>query len=618
MISTISPYVPVALPISHVSVIPPAPAGAEVPAKLCKRLHSAARHDMGQTAPTTSDENNVARNAYRWIRRSGVAWKIPLDVYQYKCDDGSFLDVHYIHPKNLLKYLIEKHPVVIFGTADTRKAQESVGAFWQGYSQFHDTHEAFSCGHPLHEILPFAVHGDEGRGKRRSQTTVFMLESVLGIKGHSSECSDCQTIHCWDPPYGEDDGRQHPFLPLLRHNTKSHSFLQHFPLFVLPGTWWKEYKTLTKDLIRFLAAELKTLFVEGLQANGVTYRIALVGSKGDLKWVSKIACLNRGFEHQGRVRSKLMCHQCLAGDDHLPAEDFSENPCWEPTIHVERPWSDLELPCLIEIPFDQERPEALYRNDGFHTLRLGIYRDFIGGCIFLWMKWGYFGNDPGGMPVQLEAAHGHFTLYLRSVNKSAALRSFTKNFFQYKNAKSYVWSNSKGSDTSLLCEWVGAAARGFLNEEADPVRRQVLSVILTTARLSLQWFEITYKHGMFLHRMCAAHLFETGQSFLNGYAYLADFCMNQRLCLFGVKPKCHFHKHCLLELYWALQRGCVYVLNPAVWDCSQNEDVMGRVCRIGRRVDSRVLTQRALEFYLIKAAVLLRRHERVHKDLDVH
>ena len=174
-------HVPVALPLSHVSVIPPARIGAEVPAKLCKRLHSAARHDMGQTAPTTSDENNVARNAYRWIRRAGVAWKIPLDVYQHKCDDGSFLDVHYIHPKQLLKYLIEKHPVVIFGTADTSKAKESVRAFWQGYSQYHDTHEALSSGHPLHEILPFAVHGDEGRGKRRSQTTVFMLESVLNM-----------------------------------------------------------------------------------------------------------------------------------------------------------------------------------------------------------------------------------------------------------------------------------------------------------------------------------------------------------------------------------------------------------------------------------------------------
>ena len=50
-----------------------------------------------------SEEHNVARNAYRRIRRSGAAWNVPLDVYQYKCDDGSFLDksLHLFYPKKL-------------------------------------------------------------------------------------------------------------------------------------------------------------------------------------------------------------------------------------------------------------------------------------------------------------------------------------------------------------------------------------------------------------------------------------------------------------------------------------------------------------------------------------
>ena len=286
---------------------------AEVPAALCNRLHAAARRDMGGTEPTTSETNNLARNAYRWIRRAGVAWKIPLNVYQYDCGDGSFLDIHYMHPRSLLEYMLENHPVTIFGTADKTKAKESLNAFWQGYHSFHSTHEAFSLGQPVHRIIPMAVHGDEGRGKRRSQSTVFSLESVLGIKGHSS-----------------------------------------------------------------------------------------------------------------------------------------------------------------------------------------------------------------------------------SVQKSAALRSFSKSFFNYKNAKSYVWSNSKGSDTSLLCEWVTAAAAGFMNEETDETKREALSVILTTGRLSLQWFDITYKHGIFLTRQCGAHLYETGQAFLNGYMWLAKFAVGQQLCLFGVKTKAHF------------------------------------------------------------------------------
>ena len=594
--------------------IPPNLFGPKVPAKQCKRLHSAARHDMGETGQHTSDENNVSRNAYRWIRRAGVAWKVPLDVYHYECDDGLVLDIHYIHPKNILKYLIEHHPVVIFGTGDKHKAKQSLRAFWQGYSQYHSTHEVFSLQEPFDQLIPIALHGGEGRGKRRSQTTVFSLESVLGITGHSSVCTGCCPNQSWDAPYGEDDGYQHPFLPLLRHNMKGHSFLQHFPLFILPGTLWKNYKSLTKTLVTFLAGELKTLFHDGLQAAGATYRIVVVGSKGDLKWVGKIANLTRGYENQGRVQDLLSCHQCMAGSEQLPAEDFSTSPCWEPTVHSERPWSDSNLPCLMAIPFDQEKPELLYRNDVFHTLRLGIYRDFSASCIFLFMKWGYFGC--GNMPEKLEAAHGHFTLYLRTVGKTAALRSFTLALFNYQNAGSYVWSNTKGSDTMLLCEWLVVAARAFLVEETDRIKRQALSVVCDAGQLSLEWFDLIYKHGMFLPRCCAATLYEKGQAFLNGYAWLANFAMGCSMCLFGVKPKCHFQKHTLLEIYWQLQQGCLYVMSPVVWDCSQNEDLMGRVCKLGRKVDTRVITQRVLEFYLIKAAVLLRRHERVHKDLD--
>ena len=116
----------------------------------------------------TSDKYNVARNACKLIRRIGVGWKIPLDVYQYTCDDGSILDIHYIHPRKLLSYLLEHHPVVIFGTVDEDTAQKSLVAFWKGFKQCHETQEAFSLGEPLDRLLPVAVHGEEGRGKRRT------------------------------------------------------------------------------------------------------------------------------------------------------------------------------------------------------------------------------------------------------------------------------------------------------------------------------------------------------------------------------------------------------------------------------------------------------------------
>ena len=165
---------------------------------------------------------------------------------------------------------------------------------------------------------------------------------------------------------------------------KSHSYLRHFPLFVVPGTRWKNYKQLTKELITFLAGEMKDLFHRGI----VTDRVVVTGSKRNLRWISKIACLTRGYENKGRVRAVHCCHQCLAGTSDCPAEDFSTDPCWLESIHLERPWSDQELPCLHEVPFDSDRPEWIYKNDVFHNLRLGVYRVFSASCIFLWARWG--------------------------------------------------------------------------------------------------------------------------------------------------------------------------------------------------------------------------------------
>jgi len=269
------------------------------------------------------------------------------------------------------------------------------------------------------------------------------------------------------------------------------------------------------------------LFHDGFAVNGNHYRVVVVGSKGDLKWVSKIASLTRGFENKGKVRDAACCHQCLAGSSQDRAfEDISQHPVWEATLHVERPYSPNRLPCLHQIPFDSTRPELIYRHDSFHNLRLGLYRDFAASTIFLWVRWGYFGQS-GQLPDKLIAAHGHFSLWATTTSHTPALRSFSTQLFNYKNASSYVWANTKGSDTTLLCKWIDTACAGFIHEETDPQRREVLSVILPASRLATDWFNLLYTHGALLSRMCGANLYERGQGFLQGYSWLASYLLHE-------------------------------------------------------------------------------------------
>ena len=581
-------------------------------ARLCTQLQNAARQEHGVDAKLVSEDANAARNAYRMIKRLGIAWKVPLDIYKFTSEDGSTLDIHYLHPKKLMEYLVQKHPIVVFGTNKADKAEQSLLAFWEGFKLYHPTHEVFTSGLPLKQTIPALVHGDEGRGKRRSNTTVVSWESAIGIKGHSSMFTTCKPACLWDTSLGGE--MQHPFIHLLRSNMKSHSFLQHWPMFLLPGLW-KECKSLTFELLEFFAEHFRLLFHNGFEVKGRVFHIAIIASKGDLKWVSKIGKLSRGYENKSTKKDVCSCHQCFAGLPGLPAEDIDTSPSWEKTIHVERPWEAWDEPPLLRIPYDSARPEWLYKQDAFHILRLGVFRDFTASTIFLWMKWGYF-QTRGGIPCELQAAHGHFCLWLRSTKQSAALRSFSKALFNYKSKKSYVWSNTKGSDSTLLCKWISTASVGFMFEEADPEKREVLSVILSTSRLATDWFDLIYSHGAFLTHSCGARLYEMGQAFLSGYKWLASYAFNQSLCLFGLKPKLHFQKHLLLDIFQQVKRGDTCIVSPVLFDCSQNEDFIGRVCRLTRRVDSRVLTERTLEFYLIKVAILLRRYQKEHVDLD--
>lgn len=68
-------------------------------------------------------------------------------------------------------------------------------------------------------------------------------------------------------------------------------------------------------------------------------------------------------------------------------------------------------------------------------------------------------------------------------------------------------------------------------------------------------------------------------------------------------------KHLLQEVKAQIDSEQKLILNPLVFDCSQCEDLIGRICRLGRRVDGRVLSSRVLQNYLIKAGLLAGREK---------
>ena len=578
---------------------------AQVPVKTCETIRQGALMEAG-IAPRPEKIHNIVRDTYRKIRHWGIGWTVPLDVVDFKFEDGSVISVDYLHPRKLLQYLVAKKPKVIHGGNP-----DAIPAFWEAYQGYHDSHEAFLVHDDMTRVIPICLHGDEGRGKRRSQTTVVSWECCLGMTGVATQCSGCKPACLPEDPGNGWGGN--PLSKELVCNLKGHSFLQHFPLFVLPGTWWKAYKPLTHKMLQRVASDFHDLFYQGFEVDGHRWHVAAVGSKGDLKWFSKICHFIRGFENKGKKTDVAHCHACLAGKPGLPAEDLGSSPCWVPTIYTERPWDEEKPPDLHCVPYDVDKPEAFYKHDTFHTLRLGIYRYFCGSVLFLLLNLGYLG--PGDIDKKLEYAHGHFHLWQLASHKHAALRSFTKNLLCYKSAKSYPWFNCKGSDCALLLLWLRTFVFGILTEGVLPEHKQPLEVIRATCEVATDFYDMVVKHNMFLSRNCALTLVEKGKSFINGYCYLAKFSFTMQWCLFALVPKIHFKRHIVHELEQQLAQHRQLVLNPLVFDCSQNEDLIGRICRMGRKIDHRILGFRILTNYLIKAGILYDRAVKTKKKL---
>lgn len=272
-------------------------------------------------------------------------------------------------------------------------------------------------------------------------------------------------------------------------------------------------------------------------------------------------------------------------------------------MYQQRPWDLASPPSLDTLPFDADKPEFLYKHDGFHTLRLGIYRDFCGSAVFLLLRFGYFGLS--NIDQLLASAHGHFHLWQLASHKHAALRSFTKHLFCYKNAGSFPWMNIKGSDCALVLLWLRTLVVGILGGGVNQeYHRRPLEVILATCEVATDFYDMMVKHNMFVSRHCGATMVEKGPAFINGYCFLAQFSLTKKWCLFAVKPKAHFMRHMIQELESQLAQQNQLVLNPLIWDCSQNEDFLGRICRLARKIDARVLGPRLLTNYLIKAGIL--------------
>lgn len=588
--------------------------------------------DLSVGEALNCSEAHASRTVYRALARLGLAWKVPITEFVYPSNrPGENLTVPYLKPSDLVKCFLTHCPDLLFGGASHMKEQsQQLQTFWQHYRAFHPCHIAFhEFPHNLEQVIPLVLHGDEGRGLRKGNCAVLTLESPLGLSSHDVDsclktCSCAQQLHAElssrlgvDPQMGHDECA---ISQAQRTNMQHHSFLTRFLVWAVHSRQYKEANGMIHALLQEVARDLRSLFYEGITLPGSSkpFFVAIIGMKGDLKWLVREVCImNRCYLNLAKVIDAPMCSECLAGSHGLPFEDVSLSPVWEPTLWEERPFDPEYVLPLRAVPWEHPPekavPERQLRRDVFHTLKTGVLRDWSASCLLVLVdKWQYFDDAAAGnsLDTKLQRSHGHFMLYCATIRKSPALHSFTRALLNRKNSLQHPWFNIKGSDCMMVLGWLLVLLRACINCPLNDHHLPALHMMLEGTSAALKLFETLYDHGLWMSKPCGAYVHQLGYQFTQKYVRMADVCLNElHFHAFALKPKLHAFCHSLVELKQQLRDPSTRrVPNINIWNCEQNEDFVGKLCRTARRVHQRHMSLRVIQLYLTKSKALYKRH----------
>ena len=559
-------------------------------------------------------EKNAARHYKSTVKRFGLSMNIPVSSYTH-VEGGNTVTVPWIRPSHVLKHLLELYPwLLLGGCKPCANTEKMLSEFWRNYRGNHPTHAVYEGSEEnLKRTIPLVLHGDGARTQKKQPLEVISLEAILGLNSSTGKQIECNCAGSTPPAKVRirEDEHGHPLVQKL--NQKHHSYLSRFLLVAFASKEFKETPNLLHALLKAVGDDLGKMCQTGIDISSGHWDFACLGYKGDQEYHAKTGLLTRSYQNVGHVRSLRCCSECEAGDPNHPFEDMSSDASWIATRYQSLPWNNP--PPFTEIPFepwfDTPSKAALFlRRDPFHVFRLGVGRNFLASSIILLALKGFFDDATDTMfsyERRMASAWSHFKLWSLSVGVSpATIRSFSREKMHYKNSFPYL--SCKGSDTVILLQWLEFVVKLWLPNVSDQNTRATLQVMLSGVEGGLTFTRSIHHHGLWLRAECCQHLSSACRNFNYAYTTLAGQCLSESLTLYGMVPKFHSMDHFKVDLRerQLVHDGCM-ALNPCTFDCSINEDFVGRIARQSRRIGFKNLNQNLFLAYLVKFRFVVRR-----------
>ena len=383
-------------------------------------------------------------------------------------------------------------------------------------------------------------------------------------------------------------------------NLKGHSFTTRFLVGVLQKAIYKTDPNTFQVFLLHMMQNFRSLYYDGICLGGTTLRFVVLGMKGDLPFLAKAGNLNRTFMNIRKAprtaKSKPLtgcCWMCAAGTDAVPFEEFTTAPKWLATSGRQNalPWHCMPL-FFDDVPHVVHDKGAFFKLDVLHIYHLGIGRDFVGSALTMALTTFY----ETSVEVALKEMNQELKQFLKASGKQVHFKTITRDVLGFTSEGVYPAGHwSKAMDTPVLMEftsWIIQQRPNKLNESRD------LQIICSACEAMSDLMRALLKAGLWLNSNEAGMCSDCGLHFLACYSKLANLSYQRSSCRFNLVPKLHCFHHICMDLR-SQARTSNFALNPLSQCTFQDEDFVGRVARISRRVSPRLQSLRTIQRYLV-------------------
>ncbi|CAE7454880.1 unnamed protein product, partial [Symbiodinium microadriaticum] len=224
--------------------------------------------------PKATCERAAERDTQRLFQRSNLSLPVQIENVQHATADVSSSEITTFHvrPQSWVQFLLRECPDLLGGSPG--ECYSNFECFWKLYKMEHPTHAIFSThAQRLDSVVPLCIHGDEGRGLKKSNYLVMSMQSPLGSTPRPSKrkCNcEASLRHREDLPFadGQDPSLSRTvkeFMDSVWCNFRGHSYLSRFLLYGLGGVVSKKHPEVPKTMYRLLASDLYELFHTGIE-----------------------------------------------------------------------------------------------------------------------------------------------------------------------------------------------------------------------------------------------------------------------------------------------------------------------------------------------------------------